>query len=128
MNIETKLLADSVNPMGVRLTSMLFTYPRIVHAELMTHRVLSRNASSSRAIPVSKMIERVSNDPALPEYWGANRPGMQAAEELPTEVQDTARWLWIKASEDAVLHAEKFARLGVHKQLANRFLEPFSRI
>jgi hypothetical protein len=46
----------------------------------MTHRVFSRNASSSRAVPVKRMIEDVMADPAVPLFWGKNQKGMQAAE------------------------------------------------
>ena len=63
---------------------MQLKYPRFIHSEFMTHRVLSRNASSSRAIPVNRMLKYVWNDPAIPIYWGSNKPGMQAGTELPT--------------------------------------------
>lgn len=112
----------------MRLTSFLFTYPRMIHAELMTHRVFSRNASSSRAIPISKMIERVRKDPAMPEYWGANRAGMQAELEIPEEKMQQAKVLWLDGAHQACVLADKLHQLGVHKQLANRPLEPFSRI
>lgn len=48
----------------------------------MTHRVFSRNSSSSRAIPIEKMVQQVENDPVIPVYWGKNQKGMQAKEEL----------------------------------------------
>lgn len=128
MNIETRILADSINPKGVRLTSFLFTYPRIVHAEVMTHRVFSRNASSSRAIPIARMIERVYGNPAMPEYWGANRPGMAADQELSESRISWAKSLWVAGAKTACITSDQLAQLGVHKQLANRPMEPFSHI
>ena len=52
--IKVEIVADSINQQGDRLTSLVLTYPRIIHAEMMTHRMFSRNASSSRAVPVQK--------------------------------------------------------------------------
>ena len=99
MTIEAKVIADSVSPwMGDRLTTMQLRYPRIIHAECKTHRLLriddaeveflqeislmddpnlSRNASSSRAVPVAMLIEEARTNPAMPVRFGANRPGMQ---------------------------------------------------
>ncbi|HEY8311486.1 MAG TPA: hypothetical protein VIG47_13060, partial [Gemmatimonadaceae bacterium] len=82
MSYSTRIILDSISPAGRRLTTWELTYPRFVHAELMTHRLFSRNSASSRAIPVEKMLRQIELDPALPVFWGANQKGMQAAEEL----------------------------------------------
>lgn len=79
---STRVLKDSVAPCGKRLTTWELTYPRFVHAELMTHRLFSRNSASSRAIPTEKLIERVEKDPAMPIFWGKNQKGMQAEVEM----------------------------------------------
>lgn len=123
--IEATIVADSVNPAGDRLTTFVLKYPRFIHSELMTHRSFSRNASSSRAIPVERMIRDVEDDPAMPVYWGKNQPGMQAREELGREDRAQARRVWLAAARDAVARAEEMTALGVHKQIANRLLEPF---
>lgn len=128
MNIEAKIIADSVNNFGIRLTTFQLKYPRFIHAEVMTHRVFSRNASSSRAIPVNKMIEQVLTDPAMPEHWGKNMPGMQAKEELIGYDKDLVINLWKEASEHAVMVAKDMVDAGLHKQIANRILEPFQHI
>lgn len=108
---------------------MEVTYPRFVHSEFMTHRMFSRNAASSRAIPIKKMIEAVLTDPVLPVWWGANQAGMQAAEELPDEPENYARTLaetlWLKAREQAVETAQLLSDAGLHKQIVNRVLEPW---
>src|SRR5271154_6789375 len=82
---SAKILADSISPAGRRLTTWELTYPRFVHAELMTHRLFSRNSASSRAIPNEKLRKRVQDDPALPLWWGKNQAGMQAREELSND-------------------------------------------
>ena len=125
---EAKVILDSVSPAGVRITTMQLRYWRGTHAEFMTHRVFSRNASSSRAIPVAKMLEQVRNNPAMPLHWGKNQPGMQAREELSGIALSDARLTWLAAAEDATKWAEEMVRLGVHKQVANRLLEPFQYI
>jgi thymidylate synthase ThyX len=80
--IEAKIIADSLNPVGVRLVTFKLTYPRFILAELNTHRVFSRNSASSRAVPIEKMIERVRANPVVPIHWGKNQPGMQASEQI----------------------------------------------
>lgn len=126
--ISAEVVADSVNYNGIRLTTLKLIYPRFIHAEFMTHRVFSRNASSSRAEPVAKHIERIENEYAEPIHWGQNQPGMQAKAEIPQETKKSARAEWWAAKESAVKHAKALNSLGVHKQIVNRILEPFSHI
>lgn len=147
MTISAQIVADSISPTGKRITTMQLRYPRFIHAEAKTHRViriddaeyeflqeigfmddenLSRNASSSRAIPVQKMIQDVIDDPAMPVAWGSNKPGMQAGEEL-------AHWpivkeVWLEARDAAVEFANEMMNLNAHKQIVNRLLEPFGHI
>lgn len=125
MGYEAKVLADSVSPAGVRLATLLVTMPRIVLAEFNTHRALSRNSASSRAIPVEKRIAAVELDPFVPEAFGRNQKGMQAAEVLRDEEGERARARWLYACKSACRHARDLADMGVHKQLANRLIEPF---
>lgn len=128
MTITAKVVLDSISEEGVRLTTMELTYPRFIHSEIMTHRVFSRNASSSRAIPVEKMIERIVREPAEPIHWGKNQPGMQANEELPWDTLVQTRKAWLEARDAAVKFAARMHSLGAHKQIVNRILEPFSHI
>lgn len=128
MTISVKLIADSISPDGVRLTSWVLRYHRYIHAELMTHRVFSRNASSSRAIPVEKMIAWCQEDPAIPVEWGKNQKGMQAGDPLSQADAEFAQSVWLSARDDAIKHTERLIALGVHKQIANRILEPWHHI
>lgn len=120
-----QILCDSLAPSGKRLTTWELTYPRFVHAELMTHRLFSRNSASSRAIPVEKLMERVRTDPAMPLFWGKNQSGMQAYAELETNAKEEAARLWLEARDQALEFAELMHNLGAHKQIANRVLEPW---
>lgn len=125
MGYAAKIVKDSVSPLGHRLTTMEITFPRFVLAEFNTHRMLSRNSASSRAIPAKKLIDRVKNDPFIPIYWGKNQSGMQAKEEITGLERRLAGDLWLAARDAAVQHAEALMDQGLHKQIANRILEPF---
>lgn len=125
MGYDCKILLDSINTVGDRLTTFQITYPRFVHSELMTHRVFSRNSSSSRAIPIEKMIQQVENDPVIPVYWGKNQRGMQAKEELEGFEKDRAITRWLYARDQAIANAKEMIYQSVHKQIVNRLLEPW---
>lgn len=130
MTISVEIAADSIHPKtdSPRLTTMLLRYPRFIHSELMSHRVFSRNASSSRAIPIRKMIDAVVEDPAYPVEWGLNEPGMQARKVANKETAEQAKEIWDTALYHAVRQARRLMDLGMHKQIVNRVLEPFSHI
>lgn len=125
MAYAVRILADSLAPCGKRLTTFEVTYPRMVHSELLTHRQPSRNAASSRAIPIQKMIRAIIDDPAGPVHWGRNQAGMQAREALAGWRLWLAQRLWYGARWFAVLTAWLLWRVGLHKQIANRILEPW---
>lgn len=199
--ITAKVIADSLAPTGSRLTTLELRYPRWVHAEGRTHRLLawdepeflpergplpksevrevlsdlrhrmteqaielmlregktealmddpslSRNAASSRAIPVPRMIQDVRDDPAVPLFWGANQPGMQAGAETNAPVtlrfdirdEDTGQVMhqivqeksreqaWLDLRDMVIAFAEAYHAAGYHKQIINRLLEPWSHI
>lgn len=135
--IEAKVVADSIAN-GVRLTTMELRFHRFILPEFNTHRMFSRNFSSSRAIPVAKMIEQVENEPAMPVHWGKNQAGMHAKEENFNRVvnpeagrmyDDNYRVkrheAWGIAARKSSEMAEHFSDAGYHKQIVNRLLEPF---
>jgi hypothetical protein len=105
---------------------MKLTYPRFVHSEFMTHRMFSRNAASSRAIPFAKMREAVLKDIAYPVEWGSNKPGMQAGEQIKAVF--LAKALWTVSAYIVSIFATYLHLLGLHKQIVNRLLEPFCHI
>ncbi|KKN75309.1 hypothetical protein LCGC14_0381610 [marine sediment metagenome] len=106
-----------------RLTTFVVSYPRFVHAELMTHRMFSRNSSSSRAIPNARMIASIEEDPVIPVWWGKNQKGMQAVVEIDNIT--SAEREWLEARDMMLGYSRKLAKLGMHKQIANRLLEPW---
>ena len=128
MIATARIIADSMNRNGQRLTTVQVRYWRAVHSELMTHRAFSRNASSSRAIPVRKMLAQVWNDPAGPIHWGANQAGMQAEQELTGWRRSAAQALWRFSGRAMCAAAWAGMKLGLHKQVANRLLEPWQFI
>ena len=113
---------------GINVTTLELEYPRIIHSEMMTHREFSRNAASSRAIPVKTMISNIRKNMFVPIYWGKNQSGMQAKEELTGVRRFLAKSLWIIGGHINLLGATLLNAVGVHKQLANRNLEYISYI
>jgi thymidylate synthase ThyX len=128
LTISSTVIADSVNRKNKKVRTLQLRYPRMVHADFMTHRQFSRNASSSRATPIKTLIQDVIDDPAYPVSWGSNKPGMQAGDEVSEEIRIDAYCTWIEARDDAVARAEILADMGLHKQIVNRILEPFAHI
>lgn len=124
-SIVARVVADSINKNGNRITTFELEYHRFIHSELMTHRLFSRNAMSSRAVPVSKMIEQVRNNPATPIHWGKNQAGMQADNVLMGESLENAKRQWKQSAIYAASQAEIMSSIGSHKQIVNRLLEPF---
>lgn len=124
--LTAKVIAHSKSSVnGKEIITMELEYPRFIHGEFMTHRMFSRNAASSRAIPVSKMIEQVRASPAMPCHWGKNQPGMQAKEELLEINKLEVKGEWRLAANNAADSAEFMVDEGAHKQIVNRILEPF---
>lgn len=125
---SAKIIADSVNPNGDRLTTMVIQFHRFILPEVNTHRMLSKNTSSSRAIPVNKLLEQVEEIEAYPLFWGANCKGMSAKQELSEQDQRKAKMIWRHARLMAITQVKALMAIGesgVHKQTANRLLEPF---
>lgn len=129
--MSAKIIADSISPEGHRLTTMEVTMHRFVLAEFNTHRVFSRNSASSRAIPVTKQLEKLRNASAAPVEWPSEKPGMQGGVPLTDQALSEAMDLW-DTVEQIVLglvegyvdsHPEPDTRL--HKSLLNRLMEPF---
>lgn len=140
--ITAQVIKDSIAN-SIRLVTVHLHYPLVIHAELMTHRVFSRNARSSRAVPTKRMIQDVIDDPFVPLVWGSNQTGMQAGAEIdnrvflggyegilfdrvPITYQPEQAWLW--ARDQAVIAATGFMEAEYHKQISNRLLAPFLHI
>jgi len=122
---EVKILADSVSPSGIRLLTVQATFPRFILAEVNTHRMLSRNSASSRAIPPEKLIDRVIHTPFVPETFNKRVKGMGVGEELSAQEQSTARAVWLAARDDVVACARELLEMDCDKSRINRLLEPF---
>ena len=131
--ISAKVILASISEEGQRITTFELTYPRIIHSELMTHRVFSRNAASSRAVPFAKMKEQLT---ARPVRFGAANAGMQDKGEdydadilLPQKDNNTFRvkadTAWHMAKRSAMEFSNAFHNAGYHKQVYNRLTEPF---
>lgn len=126
--INAEIVAHSLSPQGDELISVLATFPRHILAEVNTHRMLSKNTSSSRAIPFLKMVEAVETNPFIPIAWQKNHSGMQGSE-YHEDVEQGIRFAthtWLRAKDNAIKEARMLNQnCDVTKQLANRLLEPF---
>lgn len=110
------------------LTTLELVYPRIIHSELMTHRMFSRNAMSSRATPVDVLIKEVEESPFIPVHWTLNQSGMVGVPVRDPELISELVGSWELGLQKALYTAKDLQRLGVHKQIINRVLEPYSFI
>ncbi len=165
MTITARIIADSISEHSPRLTTLQLRYPKFIHGEAKTHRVmriadrayeslqeigflddpnLSRNSSSSRAIPVARLIQDVMDDPVIPMHWGANQKGMQAIAECNELVHIGGMWFndsgnlmaddttrvraWLLGRDYMVRLARAFDEAGYHKQIVNRLIEPWCHI
>lgn len=126
--IGVEIIADSMSHQGIRLTTVKFTYPKFIHAELMTHRVFSRNAGSSRAIPVKKLLAYIKNEPAEPIHWGLNEKGMQSRQEATGLRLWLLKAIWRSARRAACRRAWLMDKVGGHKQIVNRIVESHGHI
>lgn len=127
-NIWVSVLKDSISPEGDRLFTIHAHYPRIVHAEVMTHTILTKNATSSRAVPVSNFLETIENNPFIPTFIGKNQSGMVAGE----DISEAERKQAVKLIKNHLKSTIKFVRklsdkdgLNLHKQIPNRYTEAF---
>ena len=121
--ITATVIADSINSNGNRITTFELTMPRFIWAEMLTHRLFSRNAASSRAIPVSKTSAAIKSNPATPSLWGANEAGMQSNSELIGFKLSSAKFIWKLAATTAANFSLLLSKIGLHKQYANRISE-----
>ena len=126
--ISAKIIKDSISPTGKRIITYELEYPRFIHSELMTHRAFSRNAASSRAIPISTMLRLVWNNPATPIHWGKYQSGMSAKEELTGFRLWISKKLWNVSGKVACVFAWSMWKAGLAKQVVNRIVEPWSHI
>lgn len=122
--VKATVICDSINENGNRLTTFELEYPRIIHSEMLTHRQLSRNAASSRAIPFDKMLQQLEG---VPSRFGAAQKGMQDnGEEYVTYIDPRA--IWNHAKHSAIEYSCSLKEAGYHKQVYNRLTEPYQMI
>lgn len=101
-----KIVADSL--MGkTRVTTFVLRYPTPLLYKLNTVKSLSRNTSSFRAIPTTKLIEYIKGDTFVPFD------------------EDVTKWLELR---DYVINQVLLilGNVNVHKETINRLLTPFS--
>lgn len=136
-NTTVKVLKHSINRVGDQFLSIELETPRIILAELNTHKILVRNTQSSRAVPFSSVKEQLEKNPFVPSFWSKKSSGMSSREECNESIVsetiddfryvDRNRW-WNEAMKDMLYYADHFDKSGYHKQITGRLLEPFQMI
>lgn len=121
---SVNVIADSLYG-AHRLFTAVVCFPRCILAEFNTHRMLSRNSASSRAIPVKKMLKLVREAPFIPIAFQKDHSGMQGSEYFEGTEKQVCESMWLTARDKAVRAAVAMHEQGVTKQLVNRLLEPF---
>lgn len=125
-NIKVKVICDSISEQGIRITTFEVEAPRIILAEINTHKAISKNCSSTRAITLSKAIEQVQENGFEPLYWGKKKTGMSAEQEISNTF--SAKGFWENAKRNAITSVEHLDNIEVHKQITGRLLEPFQMV
>lgn len=124
-NVSAKVVADSVSPKGERLITLEVNLHRFILAQLNTHKAVSRNYQSSRAVPVLRQLEQIIEHPAMPVFYGKNQSGMAVYEELPPNVIEECEAIILRMRNACVEGVERLHELGLSKQSANRYVEPW---
>lgn len=124
MGVSAKATADS-EYRGTRLITLEVDMHRFILAENNTHKAQSRNVQSSRAVPILRQLEQIANDPAMPVFYGKDKPGMVADEELSGLELDLAKMIILNMRDACLNGVKQLQKLGLHKQSANRYVEPW---
>jgi hypothetical protein len=111
-----------------RLATFAIRIPKFVWGHIISHRVLSRNSASSRAVPTKRIRGSVIRNPFLPVYFGENKAGMQSGKPLKNMRLLAAKkiWLWSRYVPSAFHYFGE--KIGMHKEVINRILEPWLTI
>lgn len=131
--MKVEFIQGSIAPCGTPITTLVLEYPRAIHAQLLTHRVFSKNSSSSRAVPIKAAIEQIDQNPAK-YIWTENQSGMSGKpiddSFKLTHIDEAVKTLWEHTKQTVLYLGSKESEggLNVHKQNAARFLEPFQNI
>ena len=120
--IEAKVIADSINEHETRLITFQVTAPKFIDAELRTHRMLSQNSSSDRAIPFSKMKTKSFY---VPEDVRKNQKGMQGYEKITDQQLVDFQQDLDMILDGTILNLSHWENI-IHKQHLNRYLLGYS--
>lgn len=108
-----------------RLATFVIKIPKFLWGHIISHRSLSRNSASSRAIPAKRIRNSVLKDPFLPLYFGENQSGMQSGKALDGIRLLLAKKIYLWSRYVPVLFHYIGEKIGFHKEVLNRILEPW---
>lgn len=124
--IEVKLITYSESAdTRKRLATFTLKIPKFIWGHIISHRTLSRNSASSRAIPAKRIRRDVLKNPFLPVYFGENKPGMQSGDALKGFRLWIAKKVWLWSRYVPVFFHYLGEKIGIHKEVVNRLIEPW---
>ena len=96
---EAEVITDSIGPNMKRIITYRAKFNRTILAEVNTHRALSRNSASSRAIPLLKFLDAVTKEPYIPVCLGKNQKGMQPGADLSDSEKKVTEKIWLESRD-----------------------------
>ncbi len=124
--ISAKLIVYSeCEKTGKRIATFVLNVPKFIQPHLNSHRALSKNSASSRAVPAKKMRTKVIISPFIPVYFGENKAGMQSGEPLKGFRLNIAKVVWLWSRYIIVFFHFIGEKINLHKEILNRLIEPW---
>lgn len=126
--LDTEYNSDYSYKLAERVITLELEFPKFILAEFSKHRNISFNTSSSRAIPVEKMLETIEEHP-IQFKWTRKGPGMSGEYlDKDSHTFKNANEIAIEIRNFLVKKVKQLDAIGIHKQHANRFLETFQTV
>lgn len=123
---QVKIVEHTVSQLGNDIVTFEIRLPKQYVAEFNTHKnEIERNSASSRAVPITTVINRVKDDPAIPFEWRYNAKGMQGGNFMSMEDSKEGDKIWLEARDAMIGYVEKLQAINADKQRVNRLLEPW---
>lgn len=123
--ISVQLLLYSQSESGKKIATFVVTMPKFIQAQINSHRMLSRNAASSRAMPSKIIRRRVLKNPFLPIEFSKNQSGMRGGEKFKGIKLFFVKKIWLWSRYIPCFFHYLGEKLKIHKEVLNRIIEPW---
>lgn len=117
---DARIVADSIDHLGNRLTSVHVVYPHAVHKDMLRHGLhRARSVASFRALKPEELVEYLRGGGAFRPEWASRVKGMGQGAALEASQIKLADYVWDKHIENCLRTAEALNDLDVAKQAVN---------